>query len=574
MEEHEEETLKFLPFVRSQKELPKQRRAAPAWARVRSGTPLMMVGLLVVAAVTALLHHVYLSFLHGQDVQQQLQQFWIKNSSNALSTAIQWLCAASLSLSLTQLTWSLIRRWPFTVIQLNHLFGLPNPCPIIGLTFSSGSKPWKIIPIIIMAIAVQGFTLVSIFAPNSLMIGSASPRNDVLNVPSIFFDTSKEGMGWTSGFGGLGDCTVKASSVWKRILGRAFQSDELITWKPPEGCQDGCNYTIEYPAPALLCSDISEDEILGNGDVDQASDPTQPTVHLSSPSWSLTDSVYNSNHYLNHTGAAIAIAWRTQDTSGTETTIGGARCSLYNTTQKAVVSFLNNTATILPSIISYNEAFGNFGNTSCNKLSGNAADTPLLAYYTSYYAITDWLFQQLDGSIVFFHEGVMGISNISTSILASNLFTLNEYTEQFSSSTGDIRGGLEKLLVNFTVALIASSTDTIAVNASVSQNQLVWVYDANRLWTIYGIALACTAVGGAVGLACILKDGDDESFSFLDILRATRNQELDDLFKTDIDRDTRNHSVLQYTALKGYSSNMFRVFRLTKSDTSSWIKLE
>ncbi len=425
-----------------------------------------------------------------------------------------------------------------------------------------------------MAIAVQGYTLVSIFAPNSLMIGSASPWNDVLNVPSIFFDTSKEGIGWTSGFGGLGDCTVKASSAWKRILGRALQSDELITWKPPEGCQGGCNYTIEYPAPALLCSDISEEEILGNGDVDQASDPTQPTVQLSSPSWSLTDSVYNANYYLNHTGAAIAIAWRTQDTSGAEATIGGARCSLYNTTQKAVVSFLNNTATILPSIISYNEAFGTFGDTSCNKLSGNAADTPLLAYYMSYYAITDWLFQQLNGSIVFFHEGVMGVSNISTSILASNLFTLNEYTEQFSSSTRDIKGELEKLLVNFTVALIASSTDTTAVNASVSQNQLVWVYDAQRLWTIYGIALACTAVSGAVGLACILKDGDDESFSFLDILRATRNQELDDLFETDIDGDARNHSALRYGAPKGYSPNMFRVFRLAKSDPSSWIKLE
>ncbi|PBK87921.1 hypothetical protein ARMGADRAFT_1034521 [Armillaria gallica] len=151
---------------------------------------------------------------------------------------------------------------------------------------------------------------------------------------------------------------------------------------------------------------------------------------------------------------------------------------------------------------------------------------------------------------------------------------MNEYTEQFSSSTGDIKGGLEKLLVNITVTLITSSTDTTAVNASVSQNELVWVYDAQRLWTIYGIALACIAVSGAVGLACILKDGDDESFSFLDILRATRNQELDDLFETDIDRDARNHSVLQYGAPKWYSLNMFRIFRLAKSDPSSWIKLE
>ncbi len=425
-----------------------------------------------------------------------------------------------------------------------------------------------------MAAAVQGFTLVSILAPNPLAVGSASPRNDVLNVPAIFFNTSKEGISWTTGFGGISDCTVTTSSAWKPIFRSAFQSEELITWKPPDGCQSGCNYTIEYPAPALLCSDISEDEILGNGDAGQASDPTQPTVQLSSPSWLLSHMVYNANYSLNQNGAAIAIAWRTQDTLGAETAIGGARCSLYNTTQKAVVSFLNGTVAILPSIISYNEAFGDFGDTTCNKLSRNAANIPLLAYYTSYYAVAEWLFQQLDGSIVFFHKGALGGSNVSTGIVTSNLFMLNEYTGQFGSRMGDIKDGLQQVLVNFTVALMASSTDMTTVHASVSQNQLVWEYDAKRLWTIYGIALAFTAVSGTVGLACISKDRDNESFSFLDILRATRNPELDDLFETGIDGDTRNHSVLEYSASRGYSPNIFHVFGLAKSDTSSWIELK
>ncbi|KAK0470980.1 hypothetical protein IW261DRAFT_1572500 [Armillaria novae-zelandiae] len=531
-----------------------------------------MVGLLVISAATAILHHIYLSFLRNRDVKQQ---FWIKNSSNALSTSIQWLCAASLSLSLTQVTWSLIRRRPFTLIQLNHLFGLPNPYPIIGLTLSIGSKSWGIIPVIVMAAAVQAFTLVSILAPNSLAVGSASPRNDVLDVPAIFFNTSKEGSGWTTGFGGLEDCTVSTSSAWKRIFGRAFQSDNLITWNPPEGCQSGCNYTIEYPAPALLCSDISEDEILGNGDAVQTSDPSQPTVQLSSPSFLIAESVYSANYFLNHNGASIALAWRIQDIPGAEKVVGGARCSLYNTTQKAVVSFSNGTVTILPSIVSYHEPFGHFGDTTCNKLSGDAADTPVLAYYTSYYAVTEWLFQQLGGNIVFFHEGVLGGSNVSTGIVTSNLFMLNEHATLFSSTTRDIKGGLEQMLVNFTVALMASSTDKVAVQASVSQNQLVWEYDAQNLWTIYGIALAFTAVSTMVGLACIWKDGDNESFSFLDILRATRNSKLDDLFATGKDGNTRNYSVLQYGESKGYSPNIDRVFRpVAKSDTSSWIDLK
>ncbi len=64
------------------------------------GTPAVIAGLLLGAALTAVLHHVYLSKLRGRTV---FGQFWIKNSSNALSTLVQWLCMGSVSVSLTQL---------------------------------------------------------------------------------------------------------------------------------------------------------------------------------------------------------------------------------------------------------------------------------------------------------------------------------------------------------------------------------------------------------------------------------------------------------------------------------------
>ncbi len=60
----------------------------------------MIAGLLLGAAFTAVLHHVYLLILRGRAVSSQ---FWIKNSSNALSTLVQWLCMGSVSVSLTQL---------------------------------------------------------------------------------------------------------------------------------------------------------------------------------------------------------------------------------------------------------------------------------------------------------------------------------------------------------------------------------------------------------------------------------------------------------------------------------------
>ncbi len=73
----------------------------PTARRIRLGGTLGVIAyLLFGAALTAVLHHVYLFILRGRTVSSQ---FWIKNSSNVLSTLVQWLCRASISVSLTQL---------------------------------------------------------------------------------------------------------------------------------------------------------------------------------------------------------------------------------------------------------------------------------------------------------------------------------------------------------------------------------------------------------------------------------------------------------------------------------------
>ncbi len=72
----------------------------PTARRIRLGsTPGVIAGLLFGAALTAALHHFYLFILRGRTVSSQ---FWIKNSSNALSTLVQWLCMGSVSVSLSQ----------------------------------------------------------------------------------------------------------------------------------------------------------------------------------------------------------------------------------------------------------------------------------------------------------------------------------------------------------------------------------------------------------------------------------------------------------------------------------------
>ncbi|KAK0184142.1 hypothetical protein F5146DRAFT_1145785 [Armillaria mellea] len=206
------------------------------------GTPAAVAGLLFSAALTALLHHVFLSILRGRTVSAQ---FWIKNSSNALSTLVQWLCMGSVSVSLTQLIWWLLRRRPFTILQLNHLFGLSNPLRILRLV--SSRRLWDIIPVVIIATIFQAFALVSILAPNSLEVGSTSPQNTTISVPTVLFDRPMDDF----------SCSFVLSADSETVLSRALQSETLIGWNPPAGCRTACNYMIRYSAPALRCTELA-----------------------------------------------------------------------------------------------------------------------------------------------------------------------------------------------------------------------------------------------------------------------------------------------------------------------------
>ncbi len=97
---------------------------------------------------------------------------------------------------------------------------------------------------------------------------------------------------------------------------------------------------------------------------------------------------------------------------------------------------------------------------------------------------------------------------------SNNLFSVNKTAGTFTPNNENVSSALEQILVNATVALITYWGQTTTVDASVVQDQLVWVYHIQRLWIVYATALAVTAACGAVGLACILKNGEDRDLTF------------------------------------------------------------
>ncbi|KAK0431390.1 hypothetical protein EV421DRAFT_2024551 [Armillaria borealis] len=516
--------------------------------RIRlGGTPGVIAGLLFGAALTALLHHVYLFILRGRTVSGQ---FWIKNSSNVLSTLVQWLCMGSVSVSLTQLIWWLLRRRPFTILQLNHLFGLPDPLRILHL--ASSRRLWSAIPVITMATLLQAFALVSILAPNSLEVGSASPQNTTISVPTIFFSKAHiyDELNAQAGPAYYG----YPSASLQKVLDRALQSDTLIGWNAPAGCGTACNYTIQYPAPALRCTELSPDEantMLFNSDLPAAYNATVIQVD-GGLKWS----------------TCMSMAWRTYHAGEKVTSAAsGANCSIYNTTQQAVISFVNNTGMISPSILSYADPVMFDWDTFYSN-----GPTPEIVSAFSYMSVVTWLYTQLSGVVPSTFPMNMpascpaSASLGSSNVISTNLFSVNESAGTFTPNRENMSSALEQILVNVTVALITSMGHTTMANASVVQDQLVWVYHGQRLWIIYATALAVTATCGAIGVACMLKDGEGNDLAFWDIVRATRNSELDAVVEGDKRGDAGKDTMLQYAAQgKDSDTNTSGVFVLARS---------
>ncbi|PBK61410.1 hypothetical protein ARMSODRAFT_1064875 [Armillaria solidipes] len=490
---------------------------------------------------------------HGCRVEGRFSQFWMKNISNALSIVVQTLCVASISVSLTQLIWWFLRRQPFTVAELDQLFSLPGRLPTLRLVLSKSS--WRILPIIFISTLIPVYTLVSILAPNALEVGPASPKTQTLTVPTIFYGRDPLEQGWA--YPQIpAICFYQLTSNFERILGSSMRLDKLVGWNAPLGCESGCNYTLEYSGPALRCSSMDTEGILYNN----ASSPSRPLSLL----WisENQEGVYNATTEVVNSDADIAVSWRKYSIGG-ELIFGSVICSLFNTTQRSTVSFFNNTGVISPSIISYNERFdGRFTDQIYSECSERQTSgmTPMHSYYVSYSTIMTWVINQLQGTISFSDYNGWQWS-IDSDIMSTGIFVINETVATFSPRDDDVKTALEQILVNATIALISSGTETTEVNATVMQDYLVWVYDARKLWMTYTIALVLTFVCGAVGLACIVKNGEVRDLAFLEIVRATRNVELDGVFG---ENDTGNTAVLQYMVERKDEQNL-RGFVLVKS---------
>ncbi|SJL15171.1 uncharacterized protein ARMOST_18657 [Armillaria ostoyae] len=215
--------------------------------------------------------------------------------------------------------------------------------------------------------------------------------------------------------------------------------------------------------------------------------------------------VYNATYNIDRTTYLVAnmsMAWRTTYDANGNTTIAGARCSLYNTTQQSVVSF------------------------SMNRFHG-----PVAVVFKT--AITSSTLRPGPPT----HP--CGIGFMTSLTERSNLFSLNETAGTFTPNSENVVNALEQILLNATVALISSMGHTTTVNPSVAEDKLVWVYHVQRLWI----------------------NGEDSDLTFWDIGRATRNSELDAVVEGEKRGDTGVQNTVQEMDLEANTSGVFILAR-------------
>ncbi|KAK0431400.1 hypothetical protein EV421DRAFT_2024556 [Armillaria borealis] len=427
-------------------------------------TAAMIVGLLFGATFTAVLH---LFILRGRAVSSQ---FWIKNSSNALSTLVQWLCAGKSNFS--ELQWN----------------------PIL-------------------------------------------------------------------------------SARARRVLDHALQSETLNGWNAPVGCGIECSYTIQYTAPVLRCTELSLDEVNAllpdsqslptiYNSTDSLSNPTAGSIqyspkallaHLSSGDKELLSN--NLLFSLNETAGTF--------TPNSENVLGAL--------EQILVKGQENSA--FDTCWCDKSAFGAFDafKSELNQLTYDRFDVPRpylllvtqsmqIAVKLPFWSQDSAQFLQLvprrncNGTVVFTEEFQLEHQWIQ-------LNRDSTMTRKSIMASIDImlrRNLIHKFyvpLVNTTVAMITSMGHTTLVNASVVQDQLVWVYHGQRLWIIYATALGLTATCGGIALVCMLKNGGESDLTFWDIVRATRSSDLDTVVEGERLGDAGKDTMLQYEAVKGMDAD-------------------
>ncbi|KAJ6464030.1 hypothetical protein C8R45DRAFT_1220122 [Mycena sanguinolenta] len=531
------------------------RAAPPAPLQLGIGVwvPLAIVGGTLLAAVVAILHHLFDTHFDGRGMSGTWTQTNTGRVEIFFATAYRILFSFSAGISFCQLTWYSLRRQPVTVADMDVLFGAPSLMNLRRLNLVLQT------PIIMaMTVAILAAPIITILAP-SLNTHQASTAVRTLTVPTLNTTTDAVQndvlLSVTSSYGTVTD-------LWNKTALTALLSESPAGWTIPDGCSPECSYSFTYAAPALRCTDLQPNQIADRVDpiyqnVNRTfQDP--PAAYLLAYDANSDGAGYQSSP-LNFTVQNDATAETDQYTwtlayvpylaaneaPGALINATGAACVFYSATHIANTHYFNGTQESSVTVGEFHEPLnttyrqnGGFTGTSLflNSSQPGTVFSPGVGGQIHLLAIADAISAHLAGDLVL--NTHFSILTSTTLVMETNLFepynveTLNEIraTNAGINTTAvvtDISQALEDLVANVTLGFVNLAMGTATVNASVNSQDLVFVYNRKTLIATYASTFAALVVMSLIGMFCLLKNGESSSNSFSRLLLASRNSELD-----------------------------------------------
>ncbi|KIM25955.1 hypothetical protein M408DRAFT_10190 [Serendipita vermifera MAFF 305830] len=469
-----------------------------------------IVGGIVVSILLADTHHIFLSWLHARPIDE-FSQFWVKNASNGLASAVAIAIGVSATSALVQAKWRAAGKQSMPIRTIDNLFALPAPSALAQTL----ARPKRVLGLpIIATILIQALVLVGVLAPNALTVEPSERVTRVVRVPSL--DLSKGSLSSIE-YATVGIYT-NVSMTWSSLLNSIMLVPPVTNWKAPLGCGVACIFELEYNAPGLECRNLTSDEIrpqssnlTWDSHVYEASSSLYPNWNRSQIDvhWDIDD-VYD-----------LIISHNTYRPAEPESFLQGGQgvsCTFRNATYHATVDFSNNTQRATTSIVSYGAVLG--GQQNCLYDPWNAVGPFPECWVNGINtrALCEIFAAAFVGRIRIPGLFTIDVGNLQLVRSIFNLTQSGEGDPSFDLKVPDLGESLVGIFSNLTLGFIPHRDQTTLVEMIAWDGKNVWNYTKWILWAVYIPFFALAIPVALYGLFSIRVCGmgmDDKFSSYL-----------------------------------------------------------
>lgn len=409
------------------------------------------------------------------------------------------------------------------VAKINYLFSLPSPEAFVALSKGIGKKT-VVIPIFVTC-TIYMLVLVSIFAPNALLVGNGSTHHTTFRIPQLNFDRFRPYEPLTS---------------WDYMT--SFTSPDLL-WNVPAGCGSGCSYEFEYNAPALQCKDVQvpEDDLIISWNNSLGWNFLWNTPfnddYFNLDEWNVPNAY---SFYTRYIPIDASIIGRSKPTYNITGLPAGSICECRDGRYRAYFKLFNGEVSINTRLLSYYNTFtnacpwGHLSNDTSACLTYARASAAICRNYGSelfnpqigiYNEGTDWSIR--DHNI--FSPMVERLFDYKTSLWGSSWDTPGAHNYSLRLKVENLSEGHIELFSNFTLNLMTRESE-FALAQGITWENSVWKFEVHILWLVYGPALGLISFVLLYGFWCIQFNGVALDRNFLTIAIATSTPELDSAY--------------------------------------------